>query len=184
MHSLDGSPDTRISLSSCRQTSYSDLYPSRSPSKMRLWTGELGLAAAFALVTVAAGQGGDLDNLDFSRYQTDLLPHPFHSSAKQSPPPWYLQNIGDGDKDCPPCFNCMLPAFECKHFANCSEYDGKCKVRLPNHCFCRSHSRHVPQWTANVFPLLPSARQDLEETNANNLVSTYRRGIVQSPISN
>lgn len=28
--------------------------------------------------------------------------------------------------DCPPCFNCMLPGFECLHFANCSEYDGKC----------------------------------------------------------
>ncbi|KAL7316048.1 FAD-dependent urate hydroxylase [Mucor circinelloides] len=30
------------------------------------------------------------------------------------------------DKDCPPCFNCLLPGFECLHFANCSEYDGKC----------------------------------------------------------
>ncbi|KAI8978647.1 ABC transporter [Pilobolus umbonatus] len=28
--------------------------------------------------------------------------------------------------DCPPCFNCMLPGFECLHFANCSEYNGKC----------------------------------------------------------
>ncbi|KAI7905379.1 uncharacterized protein BX663DRAFT_429465, partial [Cokeromyces recurvatus] len=28
--------------------------------------------------------------------------------------------------DCPPCFNCLLPGFECLHFANCSEYDGKC----------------------------------------------------------
>ncbi|CAO3671301.1 unnamed protein product [Umbelopsis vinacea] len=96
-------------------------------SKMRLWSCELGLAAALTLVTVASGQEDNLADLDFSRYQTDLFPHPFHSSAKQSPPPWYLQNIGDGDKDCPPCFNCMLPAFECKHFANCSEYDGKCK---------------------------------------------------------
>lgn len=33
--------------------------------------------------------------------------------------------LGD-DKDCPPCFNCMLPGFECLHFANCSEYNGKC----------------------------------------------------------
>lgn len=30
------------------------------------------------------------------------------------------------EEDCPPCFNCMLPGFECLHFANCSEYDGKC----------------------------------------------------------
>ncbi|KAI8147379.1 hypothetical protein BJV82DRAFT_595272 [Fennellomyces sp. T-0311] len=36
---------------------------------------------------------------------------------------------GDGDKDCPECpqcFNCLLPGFECLHFANCSEYNGKC----------------------------------------------------------
>ncbi len=28
--------------------------------------------------------------------------------------------------ECPPCFNCHLPAFQCSHFANCSDYDGKC----------------------------------------------------------
>ncbi|KAI7848198.1 ABC-2 type transporter [Circinella umbellata] len=36
--------------------------------------------------------------------------------------------VGD-DKDCPECpqcFNCLLPGFECLHFANCSEYNGKC----------------------------------------------------------
>ncbi|ORZ12015.1 hypothetical protein BCR42DRAFT_332368 [Absidia repens] len=37
---------------------------------------------------------------------------------------------GGGDKDkcpeCPACFNCMLPGFECLHFANCSDYNGKC----------------------------------------------------------
>ncbi|CAM0136040.1 FAD-dependent urate hydroxylase, variant 2 [Umbelopsis sp. WA50703] len=94
---------------------------------MRLWSGQFGLAAFTAFMVVVSGQENGLEDLDFSIYQNDLLPHPFHSSAKQSSPPWYLQNTGDGDKDCPPCFNCMLPAFECKHFANCSEYDGKCK---------------------------------------------------------
>ncbi|KAI9251063.1 hypothetical protein BY458DRAFT_524198 [Sporodiniella umbellata] len=34
--------------------------------------------------------------------------------------------IFNSTDDCPPCFNCMLPGFECLHFANCSEYDGKC----------------------------------------------------------
>jgi hypothetical protein len=34
--------------------------------------------------------------------------------------------VQDKEKECPPCFNCMLPGFECLHFANCSEYDGKC----------------------------------------------------------
>lgn len=31
----------------------------------------------------------------------------------------------DDDK-CPPCFNCMLPTFECKQFASCNEYTGRC----------------------------------------------------------
>lgn len=34
--------------------------------------------------------------------------------------------IFNDTNECPPCFNCMLPGFECLHFANCSEYDGKC----------------------------------------------------------
>lgn len=29
-------------------------------------------------------------------------------------------------KDCPPCFNCMLPAFHCKQFASCNEFNGRC----------------------------------------------------------
>lgn len=28
--------------------------------------------------------------------------------------------------DCPPCFNCMLPAFSCAQYAPCNEYNGKC----------------------------------------------------------
>lgn len=107
----------------------SDTYPFSIAFNMRLWSSQLGLAAFAAAAVVVSGQENNLEDLDFSIYQNDLLPHPFHSSAKQSPAPWYLENIGGGDKDCPPCFNCMLPAFECKHFANCSEYDGKCKVR-------------------------------------------------------
>ncbi|ORY87802.1 putative ABC transporter [Protomyces lactucae-debilis] len=27
---------------------------------------------------------------------------------------------------CPPCFNCLLPAFQCKQFAPCNEYNGAC----------------------------------------------------------
>lgn len=33
----------------------------------------------------------------------------------------------DRPDECPPCFNCHLPAFQCKQFAECSPYDGKCK---------------------------------------------------------
>ncbi|GMM33066.1 putative ATP-dependent permease [Saccharomycopsis crataegensis] len=28
---------------------------------------------------------------------------------------------------CPPCFNCMLPIFECKQFSQCNEYTGQCE---------------------------------------------------------
>ncbi|KAG8685651.1 ABC transporter G member 24, partial [Ceratobasidium sp. 394] len=28
---------------------------------------------------------------------------------------------------CPPCFNCLLPAFTCGQFGECSDYDGQCK---------------------------------------------------------
>lgn len=27
---------------------------------------------------------------------------------------------------CPPCFNCLLPAFQCKQFAKCNEFNGGC----------------------------------------------------------
>lgn len=28
---------------------------------------------------------------------------------------------------CPPCFNCMLPMFECKQFSECNSYNGRCE---------------------------------------------------------
>ncbi|KAG9249075.1 hypothetical protein BJ878DRAFT_485421 [Calycina marina] len=28
--------------------------------------------------------------------------------------------------DCPPCFNCLLPAFTCGQYSECQQYDGKC----------------------------------------------------------
>ncbi|KAK0500216.1 hypothetical protein EDD18DRAFT_1318341 [Armillaria luteobubalina] len=28
---------------------------------------------------------------------------------------------------CPPCFNCLLPAFTCGQYGNCDPYDGQCK---------------------------------------------------------
>ncbi|KAF9976915.1 hypothetical protein BGZ73_007532 [Actinomortierella ambigua] len=32
----------------------------------------------------------------------------------------------DRPPECPPCFNCMLEAFKCSHFAECNPYDGRC----------------------------------------------------------
>lgn len=34
---------------------------------------------------------------------------------------------GDGDDKCPPCFNCMLPIFECKQFSECNPNTGQCE---------------------------------------------------------
>ncbi|QLL32138.1 hypothetical protein HG536_0C03060 [Torulaspora globosa] len=33
----------------------------------------------------------------------------------------------DDDGKCPPCFNCMLPIFECKHFSDCNPNTGRCE---------------------------------------------------------
>ncbi|KAI8887216.1 hypothetical protein K501DRAFT_212304, partial [Backusella circina FSU 941] len=43
-----------------------------------------------------------------------------------TPAPPRFAMLNKKEDECPPCFNCMLPGFECLHFANCSEYDGKC----------------------------------------------------------
>lgn len=33
------------------------------------------------------------------------------------------------DKDCPPCFNCNLPNFECTQFSQCNTFTGMCECR-------------------------------------------------------
>jgi hypothetical protein len=59
-------------------------------------------------------QNQDIGYIDISpNYNNILATSPFGTNLKEK-------------DECPPCFNCMLPGFECLHFANCSEYDGKC----------------------------------------------------------
>lgn len=51
-----------------------------------------------------------------------LLPPPTTTTST-------IPALGDGNNgcpDCPQCFNCMLPGFECLHFANCS-HSGQCQ---------------------------------------------------------
>ncbi|KAL0953121.1 hypothetical protein HGRIS_004390 [Hohenbuehelia grisea] len=38
-----------------------------------------------------------------------------------------LDLVPPGRGRCPPCFNCLLPAFTCGQFGNCDPYDGQCK---------------------------------------------------------
>ncbi|KAG2204428.1 hypothetical protein INT47_005219 [Mucor saturninus] len=67
------------------------------------------LAGLFFVLKEAAGhQENDIGYLDTTPYYPVLTP------------------FNNTPAECPPCFNCMLPGFECLHFANCSEYDGKC----------------------------------------------------------
>ncbi|RYO91556.1 hypothetical protein DL763_004937 [Monosporascus cannonballus] len=37
-----------------------------------------------------------------------------------------LALLDDRPPDCPPCFNCLLPAYECGQYAQCNEYNGQC----------------------------------------------------------
>ncbi|KAG7661595.1 ADP1 [[Candida] subhashii] len=36
---------------------------------------------------------------------------------------------GDGDKDCPPCFNCNLPNFKCTQYSQCNTFTGMCECQ-------------------------------------------------------
>ena len=36
-------------------------------------------------------------------------------------------NLNTKDDECPPCFNCMLPMFNCKQFSKCNEFNGQCE---------------------------------------------------------
>lgn len=37
-----------------------------------------------------------------------------------------LTLMGDRPDDCPPCFNCLLPAHTCTQYASCNNFNGKC----------------------------------------------------------
>ncbi|GMM54940.1 putative ATP-dependent permease [Maudiozyma humilis] len=61
----------------------------------------------------------DIDSQSSSRNQRiNSLTLPNFNTYDTSP--------SDDDK-CPPCFNCMLPMFECKQFSQCNEYSGRCE---------------------------------------------------------
>lgn len=38
-----------------------------------------------------------------------------------------INQTNNHDDTCPPCFNCMLPMFECKQFSKCNEFNGRCE---------------------------------------------------------
>ncbi|GAN09893.1 conserved hypothetical protein [Mucor ambiguus] len=71
------------------------------------------LAAQDAVVQAATANHAAVNDVGFVDY-TSKLSGPFFTAFKEK-------------EECPPCFNCMLPGFECLQFANCTDYDGKCK---------------------------------------------------------
>ncbi|KAL7620149.1 FAD-dependent urate hydroxylase [Parahypoxylon ruwenzoriense] len=72
-------------------------------SPTSLWRAALGTLALSSLV---AGQR-NYTQVDMMRAQLALL--------------------DDRPSDCPPCFNCLLPAYSCSQYAECNEYNGKCE---------------------------------------------------------
>ncbi|TXT13418.1 hypothetical protein VHUM_00785 [Vanrija humicola] len=57
-------------------------------------------------------RGAAVPGIGFSNVSSELIP-------PRRPP-------ADKDK-CPPCFNCLLPAFNCGQFGDCNQYDGQCR---------------------------------------------------------
>lgn len=54
----------------------------------------------------------------------------FHVEGLVTKNPYRLAlsaNNPTNDDECPPCFNCMLPIFNCKQFSNCNEFNGQCE---------------------------------------------------------
>ncbi|CEP61749.1 putative ATP-dependent permease ADP1 LALA0_S03e10088g [Lachancea lanzarotensis] len=53
-----------------------------------------------------------------------LSEQPFAESSMDL---WELARTPDDGGQCPPCFNCMLPVFECKQFSRCNSNTGRCE---------------------------------------------------------
>lgn len=60
--------------------------------------------------------------LSFSASFTAAQSNYTDAADLQSP----LLSFIDRPKDCPPCFNCQLDAFQCNQFAPCDKFTGKC----------------------------------------------------------
>lgn len=57
---------------------------------------------------------------------TQLTKNPQSPLSNPIKSPYVLAPAKPEDK-CPPCFNCMLPIFECKQFSTCNEFTGQCE---------------------------------------------------------
>ncbi|ORY24112.1 hypothetical protein BCR39DRAFT_335530 [Naematelia encephala] len=69
----------------------------------------------------------ELSYLRDSSSSSTTSPHYINSSLIQIPPRRRPGSPGGGDDKCPPCFNCLLPAFSCGNAGECNPYDGQCR---------------------------------------------------------
>ncbi|KAL7420171.1 FAD-dependent urate hydroxylase [Cryptotrichosporon argae] len=76
-------------------------------------------SAATLLLTSTAARSSSAELLDLRALGS--------SPAPQSRLAANLTAAPTRPKDCPPCFNCQLPAFNCGQFGECSPYDGQCR---------------------------------------------------------
>ncbi|KAI9224515.1 hypothetical protein BC828DRAFT_373293 [Blastocladiella britannica] len=63
------------------------------------------------------------------QYQRHLMAPPPGTTTRMIPRSPLLSNgfrLPDENGQCPPCFNCLLPAFKCHNFGVCSAFTGRC----------------------------------------------------------
>lgn len=65
------------------------------------------------------------DELALLRLDQSLAPQYAYNASIQVPPR-RPGRPGEPEK-CPPCFNCLLPAFQCGNAGDCNPYDGQCR---------------------------------------------------------
>ena len=82
------------------------LRPSRLSATSMLWLSAVG-AALLAQTVMAAGSTGQ-------------------SSIQSGRSRIRTSSLEDRPKECPPCFDCHLPRFNCLNSGKCNEYDGQC----------------------------------------------------------
>lgn len=92
---------------------------------MRWRTATVGLIGCLLSGATAKGMVQNHQSQQLSSIRSEQV-KTIGSSRSSSIPSYSLIRPGDDDK-CPPCFNCMLPAFNCAQFGECSPSDGQCK---------------------------------------------------------
>ncbi|CAL9730569.1 hypothetical protein MOUN0_J08856 [Monosporozyma unispora] len=84
-------------------------------SSIQIW-----LTTVLTILTLTIAQDFNILNIRHALNSIYNSDHTFQSLINDNLQP-------QQDDKCPPCFNCMLPMFECKQFSHCNEYNGRCE---------------------------------------------------------